>query len=456
MDEYQLLNLTITDAVRLIKDGQITPLDLMEATLARIDRLNGKLNAYLHIMRDEAVRQARYATEAIRRSEDWGALHGIPIAVKDLIDIAGEPTTAGSEFLRHNIATEDAAVTTQLRAAGAIIVGKTNLHEYAVGATNSNPHYGPARNPWNDELSPGGSSGGSGAAVAALMCAGALGTDTGGSVRIPSALCGLTGLRPGKGRVSSAGVIPMSWTLDAVGPMARSAADVALMLDVLDAGVDRPALAQQGISAPVTGMKLGVVIDPYFWNETDVEIVQAVRTAIDRLGELGLELVEVRLEILEEALRASQVISISEALAYHKDRIETQPEKFGVDVRGRLESAQKRTAVEYALARQTGREWRRRLRDLFRSKVDLLIMPTTQTQSPKLEGIESVGAGRPLLRFNYPYSLSYLPALSAPCGFSNDGLPIGMQLVGPRESTVLAVSHAYQQVTDWHTRRPVL
>ena len=456
MDEYQLLNLTITDSVRLIKGREITPLELMEATLARIERLNGKLNAYLHVMRDESIKQARYASEAIRRGEDWGALHGIPIAIKDLIDVEGEPTTAGSEFLRHNIAKEDAAVVTQLRAAGAIIVGKTNLHEYAVGATNANPHYGPARNPWNEALSPGGSSGGSGAAVAALMASGALGTDTGGSVRIPSALCGLTGLRPAKGRVSAQGVIPMSWTLDAVGPMARSAEDVALLLDVLDAGVDRPALASQGLATPVKGMRLGVVIDPYFWNETDVEIVGAVRAAIDKLSDIGLEVVEVRLEMLEAALKASQVISISEALAYHQERLAAEPEKFGADVRGRLESAAGRTAVEYALARQTGREWRRLLRDLFRGKADLLIMPTTQTQAPRLEGIESVQAGRPLLRFNYPYSLSYLPALSAPCGFSEDGLPVGMQLVAPRESTVLAVAHAYQQSTDWHTRRPVL
>jgi aspartyl-tRNA(Asn)/glutamyl-tRNA(Gln) amidotransferase subunit A len=456
MDEYQLLNLTITQAVRLIKDKQITPLELMEATMARIERLNPQINAYLHVMRDGAVKQARQATEAIRRGEDWGPLHGIPLAVKDLIDVAGEPTTAGSEFLRHNVAAEDAAVITQLRAAGAIIVGKTNLHEYAVGATNVNPHYGSALNPWNVELSTGGSSGGSGAAVAALMASGALGTDTGGSVRIPSALCGLTGLRPGKGRVSAQGVIPMSWTLDAVGPMARSAEDVALMLDALDQVVDRPALAFQGIAAPVKGLRLGVVIDPYFWNETDFEIVAAVRTAVDRLGELGMEVVEVRLEVLEDALKASQVIAISEALAYHKERMATHPERFGEDVRGRLEMAADRTAVEYALARQTGREWRQRLRDLFRSKADVLIMPATQTQAPKLEGIDSVLAGRPLLRFNYPFSLSYLPALSAPCGFTNDGLPVGMQLVAPREATVLAVAHAYQQATDWHTRRPVL
>jgi aspartyl-tRNA(Asn)/glutamyl-tRNA(Gln) amidotransferase subunit A len=288
------------------------------------------------------------------------------------------------------------------------------------------------------------------------MCSGALGTDTGGSVRIPSAICGITGLRPGKGRISTQGVIPMSWTLDSVGPMARSAGDVALMLDALDGLADRPALAVQGIGAPVKGLRLGVPKDAYFWNDTNIEIVGAVRAGIDQLAELGLEVIEVSLPLLEEALRASQVISLSEALAYHTERLDSQPERFGEDVRGRLEAAGKRTAVDYALARQAGREWRRSLHDLFRDRVDVLLTPTTQTPPPKLEGIESVGAGRPLLRFNYPFSLSNLPALSAPCGFTSDGLPVGMQLIAPRESTVLQVAHAYQQATDWHTRRPVL
>jgi aspartyl-tRNA(Asn)/glutamyl-tRNA(Gln) amidotransferase subunit A len=288
------------------------------------------------------------------------------------------------------------------------------------------------------------------------MCSAALGTDTGGSVRIPAALCGITGLRPGKGRVSAQGVIPMSWSLDTVGPMARTAADVALLLDVLDALPDLPAMAADKLGASVRGLRVGLPTDLYFWAETNFEIVGAVRAAADQFSDMGLEVKEVTLGLLEEALRASQVISISEALAYHKERMETAPGRFGEDVRGRLETAAKRTAVEYALARQAGRGWRRFLHDLFRDEVDVLLTPTTQTPPPLLEGIESVGAGRPLLRFNYPFSLSNLPALSAPCGFTSDGLPIGMQLVAPREATVCQVAHAYQAVTDWHTRRPVL
>ncbi len=456
MDDYHLLNLGLVEASDLIHGGKITPLELVEATLARIERLNPTLNVYIHVMGDHALQQARYATDAIRRGEDWGPLHGIPIAVKDLIDVAGEPTTAGSDFMRGNVAKDDADVTQRLSAKGAIIVGKTNLHEFALGVTNVNPHFGAARNPWNPQTSPGGSSGGSGAAVAALMCTAALGTDTGGSVRIPAAVCGLTGIRPGKVRISTRGVIPLSITLDTVGPLARSAQDAALLVDVLDSQPLSPAGCISHLNDPVAGLRIGVPDDPYFWLESDLEVVGAVRAALDKLSDLGMLQVTCALPLVEAALHASQVIAITEAAAYHKERLAAEPGRFGADVRARLESATKYTGIDYAQARQTGREWRQSLRDLFHEQIDVIAVPATSVPAMKIEGLDSLTAGRRMLKFNYPFSLSAMPALSLPVGFTQDGLPVGMQLVAPRESTLVRVAHAYQQVTDWHRRRPEL
>jgi len=456
MDENALVELGVVEASDLIHAGDITPLELIRATLSRTEQLNDKLNAYIHLMPEKALEQAKHATEAMQRGEDWGPLHGIPIAVKDLIDMAGEPTTAGSDFLRGSIAKEDADVTQRLNSKGAIIIGKTNLHEFALGVTNINPHFGAARNPWNPETSPGGSSGGSGVAVAALMCAAALGTDTGGSVRIPSAVCGVTGIRPGKGRISARGVVPLSGTLDTVGPMARSAQDVALLVDLLDQQPLSPVGCSVRLSEPVAGLRMGVPTDPYFWRESNVEVASAVRAAINTLADLGMAQVDIALPEIEAALRASQIIALTEAAAYHKERLATEPQRFGADVRSRLEAAAGFSGVDYAQARQTGREWRQTLHGFFVNQIDVIALPTTSVPALKIDGLDSVAAGRLMLKFNYPFSLSGMPALSMPVGFTQDRLPIGMQLVAPRESTLLQIAHAYQQVIDWHKRRPSL
>ncbi|MBN1429701.1 MAG: amidase [Anaerolineae bacterium] len=456
IDDIQLVNLTISEAMTLIAGGQISPLELVEAYLARIDRLNSSLNAFLCVMRESAIEEAGYASDAVRRGENWGPLHGIPIAIKDIIDVAGERTTAGSDFLRDNCAQEDADIVRRLRAAGAIIIGKTHLHEFAIGATTINPHYGPARNPWDTNCSPGGSSGGSGAAVSASMCLGAIGTDTGGSVRVPSALCGLTGIRPGKGRISTEGVIPMSWTLDTVGPMAYTARDVAIIVDMLDVQPLTPASCLDRLDEPVSGLRIGVPIDDFFWLETDYQVVGAVRAAVDRLSDMGLSIVEVQFSMIEEVLQASQIISLADAVAFHQDRLRDEPERFGKDVRSRLQIGSQPSAPDYAVSRQAGREWRRILRELFRDSIDVLIVPTTPIPAPKIAGAQSVELGRTLLRFTYPFSLSHLPVLSVPCGFTSDDLPIGMQMIALSEGMVLRVAHAYQQATPWHTQRPVL
>jgi aspartyl-tRNA(Asn)/glutamyl-tRNA(Gln) amidotransferase subunit A len=456
MEPTELSNLTITHAAGLIRSGAISPSELTQAFLTRIERLNSKLNTFLAVMADEALREARHATEALTRRENWGPLHGIPIAIKDLIDIAGERTTAGSLFLKDNIAADDAEVVRLLRAAGAILIGKTHLHEFAIGATNVNPHYGPARNPWNLEYSPGGSSGGSAAAVAASMCLGALGTDTGGSIRMPSALCGLTGLRPGKGRISTTGVVPMSWTLDTVGPMAHSAQDVAILMDALDSQPASHAQCLARLNDSVKGLRIGLPVDDLFWLDTDHQIVAAVRTGVQALVDHGCEVIEIELSQVKAALRAASVISLADAAAYHMDRLETQPDLFGEDVRARLEWGLKRTGAEYALAVQTGQAWQNSLQMLFREQIDVLALPTTPHSVQPIAGTEALTAAREMLRFTYPFSLSNLPSLSMPCSFTEDGFPIGMQLVAPAEALLTQVAHAYQQITGWHMRRPDL
>lgn len=452
MSSPPLYHLPIAHLAALIRRRQLSPLELVETYLARIEYLNPQLNAYLAVLEHHARREARYAIEALNRGENWGPLHGIPIAVKDLIDVAEAPTTAGSDFLRENVAAEDADVVKRLQAAGALIIGKTHLHEFAVGATNVNPHYGPARNPWNTDLSPGGSSGGSGAAVAACLCAAALGTDTGGSVRVPSALCGLTGLRPASGQVNLQGVIPMSWTLDTVGPMAHNAHDAALLMDAIDR---RPTARHvETLSEPVRGLRLGIPADPFFWEETELDIVNAVRAAAEKLAGLGVTLVDVSLPGVEDVLRATGIVSLGDAAAYHRERLAKEPERFGRDVRKRLEIGASHSAPDYALALQTGQAWRRQLGALFEAEADVLAVPTTPVAAHEIKRSEGVRAAKALLRFTYPFSLSGYPSLSLPCGFTRDELPIGMQLVGPDSGLLLRVAHAYQQVTDWHDRRP--
>lgn len=453
MDE-PLTRLTLAEAAEHIRSGALSPVDLVEAYLARIDFLNPHLNAFLHVMAAEARRQARYAADAIRHGEVWGALHGVPIGVKDLIDVAGAPMTAASDFLRDNVAVSDAPLVERLRAAGAIILGKTHLHEFAVGATNVNPHYGPARNPWNLDLSPGGSSGGSGAAVAADLCPAALGSDTGGSIRVPSALCGLTGIRPALGTVSVKGVIPVSWSLDTVGPMAHDARDAAILLDAIDrrTGIDHITALER----PIDGLRIGVPSDAFYWDDTEVAVVAAVRRAADRLAGLGMRLVEVDLSASQAAWEATGVIILSDAAAYHRERLADEPERFGDDVRARLEAASERTAVDYAWVRQTGREWRRTLGALFEDEVDVILTPATALAAHAIADSDNVRAARELLRLAYPFSLSHLPTLVAPCGFTLDELPVGMQLAAPDAGTLLAVAHAYQVVTPWHTRRPLI
>jgi aspartyl-tRNA(Asn)/glutamyl-tRNA(Gln) amidotransferase subunit A len=284
------------------------------------------------------------------------------------------------------------------------------------------------------------------------MCIAALGTDTGGSVRVPAALCGLTGLRPAPGRISTQGVVPMSWTLDTVGPLARSAADIALLLESMEIG-SPPPYSERLHDHPM-GLRLGVPEDDFFWQDTAIEVVGAVRAAIDGLSDLGLHPQDVSLPMWQPALISSSVISLGDAAAFHRERLESEPERFGADVRARLEWGMERSAADYARARQLGRAWDISLRTLFRDRIDVLATPTTPSVVHPIASSEGIAAARELLRFTYPVSLGGMPALSLPCGFTADGVPIGMQLIAREAETLLRVAHAYQQATDWHKRHP--
>lgn len=437
-----------------IHAGVLTPVDLVERCLHQIEQYNEVLNAFLYVAADQARLEAQRAADAISRGEDWGTLHGIPLGIKDLINVGGQPTTAGSIFFKNHIASKDAPVITRLKAAGAIILGKTNLHEFALGSTNFNPHYGPVRNPWHFDLSPGGSSGGSAAAVASGLCPGALGTDTGGSVRMPTALCGLTGLRPAMGAISTQGVFPMSDTLDTVGPMAHTARDVAMLLDAMVNATSATYLAQ--LDRPITGLRVGLPAGDFFWQDTDSEIVKLVRSAGDLLTDQGLTLKEVLIPGIEDAIYAGGIISLVDAALVHQDRLAANPDWFGADVRARLERGLSRSGVKYAYAMQIMRRWQADLAALFREQIDVLLTPITPIISHTITHDEDISAGKDLLRFTYPISLSGLPALSVPCGFSAEGLPVGMQLIGPRADVLLRVAAGYQAHTNWHKRRPPL
>ena len=392
-------------------------------------------------------------------------MSGIPIAVKDLYETAGIRTTAGSLFFKDYIPDQDAVVVSKLKAAGADIVGKTSTHEIALGVTNINPHYGSPRNPWDTSRITGGSSGGSAAAVAAGMCMAALGSDTGGSIRIPASLCGVVGLKPTYGRVSLRGVFPLSWNLDHAGPLTRSVKDAALLLQVM-AGYDPedPSCADvpvedylQKIEAGVEGWKIALAVGEYI-EASDPEVLSAVRAAAHVFRSLGAKVEEVDTSWLREAAFANGQMTQADGAAYHRKRLEEHPELFGADIRQRLETGRDISSGEYALARRKQVEVRRRCEQLF-SQYDALLLPSTPIPALPFDEIENSASQAPALtRFTAPFNLSGLPALSVPCGFTKDGLPIGLQVVvGPwQEEKVLQAGHAYEGATDWHKQKPSL
>ena len=460
--------LSMSDAAGRIRSGVLSPVELTEAYLDRVEQKNGHLNAYITVLSREARAEAEKAQQEIRDGRYRGPLHGIPVGLKDLIATRGVRTTGGSKILDQWIPTEDAAVVTRLREAGAIILGKLGLHEYAYGATGVNPHYGTSQNPWDRGRMPGGSSSGSGVALAAGLCAGALGSDTGGSIRIPASLCGIVGLKPTYGRVSRKGVIPLSWSLDHVGPMARWVEDAALMLNAI-AGYDPADRGSTNIPVPdftegirdsIRGLRIGVPRNDFF-QRLDQEISDKIEEAIGVLGRLGAKVQDIDLPLVRDASFVSGQVLTCEAAAYHEPLLKKHWDRYSTAVRHRLLPGLAVTGPMYLIGQRARALLMARARGAL-EEVDLLLAPTTPVAAPLLdeEAVNFNGRSESvvniLTRLNRPFNVTGLPAMSVPCGFTRTGLPVGLQLAGRAwdEATVLRAAFAYEQATEWHVTRP--
>ena len=458
----EVTQLSLKDASAMVRRKAVSPVELTQACLARIERLNPALNAFITVTAEQALREARDAEAEIQKGKWRGPLHGIPIALKDLFDTAGVRTTAGSGVFKDRVPEQDAEVVRRLRAAGAVLLGKLNMHEFAYGGTSVATYFGAVHNPWNLDRIAGGSSGGSGAAVAAGLCYGALGSDTGGSIRQPAAYCGIAGLKPTYGRVSTRGVIPLSWSLDHVGPMCRSVGDAALLLQAIAGydpqetnSVDVPVPDYtQALRAKVSPLRLGVPRKMFF-EQIDAEIAAAVNQAIEVLRKLTAGVRDVELPPYD-----TLPVVPAEAYAYHAPYVTKMPELYQPSVRERVESGKNITAETYIAGRRELDRLRRAVREVF-TGVDLLITPTTPVSPATIADSAQADVRPPggvgfSLRNTQPFDIFGLPAISVPCGFTNSGLPIGLQITGPHwgEPAVLALAHAYEQATEWHTRRP--
>ena len=454
--------LDLSDVSRAVQKKEVSPVELTQACLARIEKLNPTLNAFITITGTVALEEARKAEAEIVRGEWKGPLHGIPLAVKDLIETAGVKTTAASAVLKDNVPTADAEVIRRLKSAGAILLGKLNLHEFAYGGSGIIGHFGPARNPWNTAHVTGGSSSGSAAAVAACLCYGAIGTDTAGSIRLPAACCGITGLKPTYGLVSARGVIPLSWSLDHVGPMARTAADAALILqavaayDPQDIGSQKfpPVYYPSAIEEGTAALRLGVARD--YWKEVDEDIKSAVDPAVKALGKVTAGVQEVGL-----STDTDRTLVRCEAFAYHQKYL-PQEKDYDPETLRRIRSGADVTAQQYIQAQRELLQQRRQILQIF-ERVDLILTPTTPMLAPTFEELQAQpdqlrNKEMIMLRNTRPFNVYGLPCISVNCGFSKSGLPIGLQIIGApgAEGSVLALAHAYQQQTEWHKQKPAL
>ena len=461
---------SMTELRRMIVSKKISPVEAVQAHLDRIAALDGKLRSYITVTGDAALAAARSAEAAVVSGAPLGPLHGVPIGLKDLYCTKGVRTTGGSKILADWVPEEDATVVARLVGAGAIVLGKLNMHEFAYGPEGLNPHYGTPWNPWDAKTHRvcGGSSSGSGASVAAGICPGALGSDTGGSIRIPASLCGLSGIKPTYGRVSRAGVLPLAWSMDHVGPMCRSAADCALMLAPM-AGYDPRDPTTSVLPVPdyataltgqIKGLRVGI-LRSFFLESAAPGQQAAVLAAAKVLAEQGASMVDVNLTNVNLAPAASHAVLAPEAYAYHEEWLKTRASEYGGDVRERLRVGAFVTGAEYV----KGQRLRTLLKnevDAALAKLDVLLAPTTPIEATAVGqnevriGDQSLPVRGSLIRFTRPFNLTGHPAASVPCGFTAEGLPMGLQIIGRPfdEATVLRVADAYQRLTDWHTRRP--
>ncbi len=435
--------MSLSQLAAQLRSGELSPREAVQSCLARIEAA-GELNAFISVRAEEALAEAEHAPD--------GPLHGVPVAIKDVIDVAGARTTAGSRILRDNVARRDATAVARLRAEGAVVLGKLNTHEFAFGALTTSPHFGPARNPWSLERICGGSSGGNGAAVAADLVPGTLGTDTAGSIRIPSCFCGVTGLRPSTGLVPTDGVVPVSRSFDTVGPIARSAEDCELLLQVL-----APSYRPEP-DGGASGLRIGVVSQ--LFERADPDVAACAQSAVEELARLGALVEPVTIPLLDLAGTILQTIMLPEAAEVHLEWLRTRLPDYGADVRARLLAGLLLPSTAYVTGLRALRWYRSELRRVF-ERYDLLVQPAMPVVPPRI-GEETValrGEELPyrlaLIPFNSPWALAGTPVASVPCGFVA-GLPVGLALAGRPscDATVLRVASAFQRATDWHARLP--
>lgn len=463
MVEQDLAFASISELAPKLKSGKISPVELTELALSRIDRHDDALNSFITVMADAAREQAEAAERAIADGNYLGPLHGIPVAAKDLYATRGTETTFGSKLFAGWIPDHDAAVVERLAAAGAILLGKTNLHELAYGTTSANPHYGPVHNPWKAGFHPGGSSGGSAAAVAGGLAWMAVGSDTGASIRQPAACTGIVGIKPTFGRVSKYGCLPLAWSMDHAGPLNRCVRDAALTLNVLagfdrrdPSSVDRPlpdfnATLENG----VRGKRIALV-RKFFCEGGDPEVMVAIDAVLPVLESLGAEILEIELPDIEDAFKAGTLTIVVEGATYHAQHLRDRPDAFSPQCRADIELGHFYKATDYLQAQRMRHHLMTEIARIM-APLDALIMPTCPITATPIEGNP---ADHPVYRVRntIPFNFLSLPAISVPCGFSGQGLPIGLQVVGKAfdEAGILQIAHAYEQATDWHLRHPSL
>lgn len=468
MTDQELLLKPVVELGKLIASRKLSPVELAAATVRQIERTQPILNAYLERFTNEFTTAAGVAEKEIAAGRYKGPLHGIPIGLKDLVDVEGHLTTGGSVALQAPAAEADATVTRKLREAGALITGKLNMVEFAFGFSSVNPHTGDVKNPWNVERVAAGSSSGSAAAVAVGAAAMAIGSDTGGSVRMPAAACGITGLKPTYGVVSRAGVLDLSWSSDHVGPMCRTAVDCSLMMNAI-AGHDScdPASANRNIpdftselDRGVDGLRIGVPAD-YFFDDVDPEISAAVMEAVRLLQSEGAELTEIAMPWVGLGRAINVAILIPEAAAAHQALLSERGDLYSPAVRHRLEAGLDIKAVDYIYAQRARSKFCHQMADAMRG-VDILITPTVPIQTPTLaettppDGSPFSPSGGDFPNFTGVFNATGQPSLSLNCGFTSDGMPIGMMISGKPffDAQVLGIAHAYQRITDWASRTP--
>ena len=449
--------LTLTEAAQQIRTRQLSPVELTRACLARIERLNPTLNAFITVTAELALEQARQAETEVMAGHWRGPLHGVPIGLKDLFDTAGVLTTAASNQFRNRVPAEDAELVRQLKQAGAVMLGKLNLHEFAFGVSGIVSAFGPVKNPWDLERVTGGSSSGSAAAVAAGLCIAAIGTDTAGSIRCPSALCGIVGHRPSAGLLSCKGVVPLSTSFDTVGPMTRTVQDTVLLLGALvaDAGSAGPS-DWAALDESVAELRVGVPRKG-FYDDLQPEVAACVEGALAVIQRLVAHVGEVELEA-----GGHRTIFNAEIYEYHEAMVTKTPELYQPHTLPRVLKCAGISATDYI------RDWRglaaerNKAEELFQH-VDVVITPTVPVAAPQISELEALGINelRPfetkyLLRNTSPFSVLFWPSVSVPCGFQREGLPVGLQISGKpgADATVLRLAHAYEHATKWHKRVP--